>query len=195
MQLCEFTINTVRWKGCQRDISMGDIFREKWPGSEPQKLKMSGRSASQHGGQRVAHFVLSWDYLAMDSRIAETDAKSTGAIVTVRLIRSFEYRNIKYVVFKDVPLEQTVEHFMNFVISGEMFYLQSCWIAGWIRVSCIETLMIMISFTEIKKRPDVPPPFRNFTYGLWMVMHRVILFSSVPCSLHWGPLNLTPSEK
>jgi len=156
---------------------------------------MSGRSASQHGGQRVAHFVLSWDYLAMDSGIAETEEKSTGSIVTVRLIRSFEYRNIKYVVFKDVPLEQTVEHFMNFVISGEMFYLPSCWIPGWIRVSCIETWMIMISFTEIKKRPDVPPPFRNFTYGLWMVIHRVILFSNVPCPLHWGPLNLTPSEK
>lgn len=153
---------------------------------------MSGRSASQHGEQRVAHFVFSWDYLAMDNGMCR---KSTGAIVTVRLIRSFEYRNIKYVVFKDVPLEQTVEHFMNFVISGEMFYLPSCWIPGWIRVSCIETLMIMISFTEIKKRPDVPPPFRNFTYGLWMVIHRVILLSSVPCPLHWGPLNLTPSEK
>lgn len=78
----------------------------------------------------------------MDSRIAETDAKSTGAIVTVRLIRSFEYRNIKYVVFKDVPLEQTVEHFMNFVIS------------------------------EIKKRPDVPPPFRNFTYDTMKIQHK-----------------------
>ena len=62
----------------------------------------------------------------MDSGIAETEEKSTGSIVTVRLIRSFEYRNIKYVVFKDVPLEQTVEHFMNFVVSGELFYLQSC---------------------------------------------------------------------
>lgn len=156
---------------------------------------MSGCSATQHGGQGVAHFVLSWDYLAMDSGIAEKEAKSTGAIVTVRLIRSFEYRNIKYVVFKDVPLEQTVEHFMNFVVSGEMFYLRSWWIPGWIRVSCIETLMIMISFTEIKKRPDVPPPFRNFTYGLWMIMDWVILFSNVPSPLHWGPLNLTPSEK
>ena len=61
----------------------------------------------------------------MDSGIGEKEAKSTGAIITVRLIRSFEYRNIKYVVFKDVPLEQTVQHFMNFVISGEIFYLPS----------------------------------------------------------------------
>ena len=54
----------------------------------------------------------------MDSGIGEKEAKPTRAIITVRLIRSFEYRNIKYVVFKDVLLEQTVQHFMNFVISG-----------------------------------------------------------------------------
>ena len=58
------------------------------------------------------------DFLAMDSGIGEKEAKPTRAIITVRLIRSFEYRNIKYVVFKDVLLEQTVQHFMNFVISG-----------------------------------------------------------------------------
>jgi len=57
----------------------------------------------------------------MDSGIGEKEAKLTGVIVTVRLIRSFEYRNIKYVVFKDVPLEQTVQQFLNFVISGENF--------------------------------------------------------------------------
>ncbi|XP_020607710.1 UPF0538 protein C2orf76 homolog [Orbicella faveolata] len=78
----------------------------------------------------------------MDSGIGEKEAKSTGAIITVRLIRSFEYRNIKYVVFKDVPLEQTVQHFMNFVIS------------------------------EIKKRPDVPPPFRNFAYDTMKIQHK-----------------------
>ena len=64
--------------------------------------------------------------MAMDSGIGEREGKPTGAIVTVRLIRSFEYRNIKYVVFKDVPLEQTVENFMNFVISGDNFFLRLC---------------------------------------------------------------------
>ena len=62
----------------------------------------------------------------MDSGIGEKEANPIGVIITVRLIRSFEYRNIKYVVFKDVPLEQTVQQFMNFVISGEIFYLSSC---------------------------------------------------------------------
>lgn len=34
----------------------------------------------------------------------------------------------------------------------------------------------MVLFTEIKKRPDVPPPFRNFTYGSWMI-------AIAPCNL------------
>ena len=58
-------------------------------------------------------------------RIGEKEAKPTGAVITVRLIRSFEYRNIKYVIFKDVLLEQTVQQFTNFVISGEINYLTS----------------------------------------------------------------------
>lgn len=49
----------------------------------------------------------------------EARAESCGATVTVRLIRSFEYRSIKYVVFKDVSLEQTAEDFMDFVVSGK----------------------------------------------------------------------------
>ncbi|XP_022782522.1 UPF0538 protein C2orf76 homolog isoform X2 [Stylophora pistillata] len=50
----------------------------------------------------------------------EARAESCGATVTVRLIRSFEYRSIKYVVFKDVSLEQTAEDFMDFVVSDTM---------------------------------------------------------------------------
>lgn len=57
----------------------------------------------------------------MDSETGETEAKIPGATITVRLIRSFEYRNIKYVVFKDVSLEQTVKHFMDTVVSGKVF--------------------------------------------------------------------------
>lgn len=72
----------------------------------------------------------------------EARADSSGATVTVRLIRSFEYRNIKYVVFKDVSLEQTAKDFMDFVVS------------------------------DIKKRSDVPLPFRTFAYDTMKIQHK-----------------------
>lgn len=37
------------------------------------------------------------------------------AIITVRLIRSFEHRNVKHVVFKDVDVHLTTTQFMEFV--------------------------------------------------------------------------------
>uniref|UniRef100_A0A3Q2GMU8 Chromosome 2 open reading frame 76 n=1 Tax=Cyprinodon variegatus TaxID=28743 RepID=A0A3Q2GMU8_CYPVA len=40
------------------------------------------------------------------------------AVVTVRLIRSFEQRNFKPVVFQQVSLEQTVQDFMRCVRTG-----------------------------------------------------------------------------
>ena len=41
------------------------------------------------------------------------------AVVTVRLVRSFEHRNFKPVVFRGVDLEQNVEDFINYVRTGE----------------------------------------------------------------------------
>lgn len=43
-------------------------------------------------------------------------------VVTIRVIRSFEHRNIKYVVFKDVDLNQTVETFLEFVLKGTKYF-------------------------------------------------------------------------
>ncbi|KAK2565011.1 UPF0538 protein C2orf76, partial [Acropora cervicornis] len=63
------------------------------------------------------------------------DSGDSSVTITVRLIRSFEHRNIKHVVYKKVPLHQTVEQFMRNVV------------------------------TDIKKRPDIPPPFRICGYG------------------------------
>lgn len=39
-------------------------------------------------------------------------------VVTLRLIRSFEHRNIKHVVYKDVDPQQTVEDFIKFLKEG-----------------------------------------------------------------------------
>lgn len=41
------------------------------------------------------------------------------AVVTVRLVRSFEHRNFKPVVFRGVSLDQTVQDFIQFVRDGE----------------------------------------------------------------------------
>lgn len=41
------------------------------------------------------------------------------AVVTVRLVRSFEHRNFKPVVFHGVNLDQTVPDFIQFVRDGE----------------------------------------------------------------------------
>ncbi|KAG7263852.1 hypothetical protein CRUP_022466, partial [Coryphaenoides rupestris] len=45
---------------------------------------------------------------------------SDGAVVTVRLVRSFQHRNFKPVVFRGVNLEQTVEAFIDYVKTDTM---------------------------------------------------------------------------
>lgn len=42
-----------------------------------------------------------------------------GVVVTVRLVRSFEHRNFKPVVFHGVSLDQTVLDFIQLVKDGE----------------------------------------------------------------------------
>ncbi|XP_015257723.1 PREDICTED: UPF0538 protein C2orf76 homolog [Cyprinodon variegatus] len=64
------------------------------------------------------------------------------AVVTVRLIRSFEQRNFKPVVFQQVSLEQTVQDFMR----------------------CVRT--------DIATRPGLPPPFRNYGYDTMKIIHQ-----------------------
>lgn len=41
------------------------------------------------------------------------------AVVTVRLVRSFQHRNFKPVVFHQVDLDQTVQDFIQLVRDGE----------------------------------------------------------------------------
>lgn len=41
------------------------------------------------------------------------------ATVTIRLIRSFEHRNLKHVVYHDVDLTQSVADFKDFVRKGK----------------------------------------------------------------------------
>lgn len=52
-------------------------------------------------------------------RLSHPEDLNVPAVVTVRLIRSFEQRNFKPVVFQQVSLNQTVQDFMRWVRDGE----------------------------------------------------------------------------
>lgn len=62
--------------------------------------------------------------------------------MTVRLVRSFEYRNFKPVVFHEVNLEQTVQEFIQNVLK------------------------------DIETRPGLPPPFRKYHYDTMKIIHQ-----------------------
>lgn len=62
--------------------------------------------------------------------------------LTVRLVRSFEYRNFKPVVFQAVPLEQSVHDFIQHVLK------------------------------DIETRPGLPPPFRKYHYDTMKIIHQ-----------------------
>ncbi|KAM3862199.1 UPF0538 protein C2orf76 homolog [Diretmus argenteus] len=64
------------------------------------------------------------------------------AVVTVRLVRSFEHRNFKPVVFPGVNLDQTVEEFIQHVKD------------------------------DIATRAGLPPPFKKFSYDTMKIIHQ-----------------------
>ena len=49
-----------------------------------------------------------------------------GVVLTVRLIRSFEHRNIRHIVFKNVDLNQTTQEFMENINRGI-----PCFVLSW----------------------------------------------------------------
>ncbi|XP_052004829.1 UPF0538 protein C2orf76 homolog [Xyrauchen texanus] len=67
---------------------------------------------------------------------------SEQAVLTVRLVRSFEHRNFKPVVFKGVSLDQTVEEFISFVKQ------------------------------DVSTRAGLPPPFKKFDYDTMKIIHQ-----------------------
>uniref|UniRef100_A0A3Q3LMG1 Uncharacterized protein n=1 Tax=Mastacembelus armatus TaxID=205130 RepID=A0A3Q3LMG1_9TELE len=67
---------------------------------------------------------------------------SGEAVVTVRLVRSFEHRNFKAVVFHGVCLDQTVQEFMQLVRH------------------------------DVVTRPGLPPPLKNYAYDTMKIIHQ-----------------------
>ncbi|KAM4561338.1 UPF0538 protein C2orf76 homolog [Fundulus diaphanus] len=77
-----------------------------------------------------------------DERLSSAGGMDVGVVVTVRLIRSFEQRNFRPVVFQQVSLEQTAQDFMRSVRD------------------------------DIVSRPGLPPPFRKYGYDTMKIIHQ-----------------------
>ncbi|KAI1899392.1 hypothetical protein AGOR_G00061300 [Albula goreensis] len=67
---------------------------------------------------------------------------SSEAVLTIRLVRSFEHRNFKPVVFRGVDLDQKVEEFIALVRQ------------------------------DISSRTGLPPPFKKFSYDTMKIIHQ-----------------------
>ncbi|XP_074449795.1 UPF0538 protein C2orf76 homolog isoform X1 [Larus michahellis] len=65
-----------------------------------------------------------------------------SSTITVRLVRSFEHRNFRPVVYHGVNLDQTVKQFMNFVQK------------------------------DVPSRTGLPPPFKNYKYDTMKIIHQ-----------------------
>uniref|UniRef100_A0AAZ1Y0Z5 Rad60/SUMO-like domain-containing protein n=1 Tax=Oreochromis aureus TaxID=47969 RepID=A0AAZ1Y0Z5_OREAU len=70
------------------------------------------------------------------------------AVVTVRLVRSFEHRNFKPVVFHGVRLEQTVQDFMQLVKDGESRAVLHFKLAIFICFFCFQTNELVMSLDD-----------------------------------------------
>ncbi|XP_060786116.1 UPF0538 protein C2orf76 homolog isoform X1 [Neoarius graeffei] len=67
---------------------------------------------------------------------------SSETILTVRLVRSFEHRNFKPVVFRGVSLDQKVEEFIAFVKK------------------------------DVSSRDGLPLPFKKYNYDTMKIIHQ-----------------------
>lgn len=75
-------------------------------------------------------------------------SNSLMATVTIRLIRSFEHRNLKHVVYHDVDLTQSVGTFIDFVKN------------------------------DISTRSGLPPPFKKYSFDTLKISHKAYGYKS-----------------
>ncbi|MGH0123438.1 UNVERIFIED_CONTAM: hypothetical protein FKN15_012529 [Acipenser sinensis] len=85
-------------------------------------------------------FVVAVLYCFLNSEVDSMACEE--AVLTVRLVRSFEHRNFKPVVFQNVSLDQTVKAFIAFVRN------------------------------DITTRPGLPPPFKKHAYDTMKIIHQ-----------------------
>uniref|UniRef100_A0A8C3HK35 Chromosome 2 open reading frame 76 n=1 Tax=Chrysemys picta bellii TaxID=8478 RepID=A0A8C3HK35_CHRPI len=67
---------------------------------------------------------------------------SENSTITVRLVRSFEHRNFRPVVYHGVNLDQTVKQFITFVKN------------------------------DVSLRTGLPPPFKKYKYDTMKIIHQ-----------------------
>ncbi|XP_069080431.1 UPF0538 protein C2orf76 homolog [Pleurodeles waltl] len=67
---------------------------------------------------------------------------SEEVTITVRLVRSFEHRNFKPIIYHNVDLNQTVKEFITHVQN------------------------------DVPMRPGLPPPFKKYTYDTMKIIHQ-----------------------
>lgn len=72
----------------------------------------------------------------------EPESIQDGIVVPIRLIRSFEFRNIQHTVYKDISPSILGREFLEMVLN------------------------------DVKTRPGLPPPFRKFKYDTLKVEHK-----------------------
>lgn len=97
------------------------------------------------------HILHSFDWDLFDSSrtfLTCVFSESLMATVTIRLIRSFEHRNLKHVVYHDVDLTQSVEDFKDFVRK------------------------------DISTRPGLPPPFKTYSFDTLKISHKAYGYKS-----------------
>ncbi|XP_057286235.1 UPF0538 protein C2orf76 homolog isoform X2 [Pezoporus wallicus] len=68
-----------------------------------------------------------------------------SSTITVRLVRSFEHRNFRPVVYHGVNLDQTVKQFVSFVRN------------------------------DVSSRTGLPPPFKNYKYDAFLYRNSLCL--------------------
>jgi hypothetical protein len=73
--------------------------------------------------------------------------------ITIRLIRSFEYRNLKCIVIKDIDSNMLVSDLKLLIKEGNFDIGKS------------RVYITVFFFLEVKNISHLPPPFKTFNYG------------------------------
>ncbi|XP_039350017.1 UPF0538 protein C2orf76 homolog isoform X1 [Mauremys reevesii] len=93
-------------------------------------------------GERRSRLASGWPRGRAPGCLQLIHMSSENSTITVRLVRSFEHRNFRPVVYHGVNLDQTVKQFMTFVKN------------------------------DVSLRTGLPPPFKKYRYDTMKIIHQ-----------------------